>query len=82
MYFLFRDKKFKSLKNKSLKNNDDLINHKDETHGKSKDDIGTRILKIEICGNSHLNNINPKGLSVKGNITVCNYPGNTTDDLK
>ena len=69
----------KSLKNKSLKNknNDDLINHQDETHGKSKDDIGTGILKIEICGDSHLNNINPKGLSVNGNIT-----GSTTDDLK
>ena len=45
--------KNKTLKNKSFKNNDDLINPKDETHGKSKDDVGTEILKMEICGDSH-----------------------------
>ena len=38
--------------------------------------------KIEICGDSHLNNINPKGLSSKGNIIVRNYPGSNTNDLK
>ena len=43
---------------------------------------GNNILKIEIIGDSHLNALNPKGLSKHNNIIARNHPGSTTEDLK
>ena len=37
---------------------------------------------IEVIGDSHLNAINPKGLSKHNNVIVRNHPGSTTEDLK
>ena len=36
---------------------------------------------IEVIGDSHLNAINPRGLSNKNNVIVRNHPGSTTEDL-
>ena len=37
---------------------------------------------IEVIGDSLLNNINPRGISKKGDVKILNHPGATSQDMK
>ena len=58
------------------------LSTKDKLTPQQPNNEGNKILKIEIIGDSHLNALNPKGLSKHNNIIVRNHPGSTTEDLK
>ena len=65
--------------------NDRLIDTSHKTINNSVNDAvheKNKIPNIEIIGDSHLNAINPKGLSKHNNVIVQNHPGSNTEDLK
>ena len=75
------------IQNSGKKVNEPIINQKIITENKRNSNCDNKpndnyTPSIEIIGDSHLNAINPKGLSKKNNITVRNHPGSTTEDLK
>ena len=68
-------------KNRNSNSNSD-INKRDNVLAKeSKIKKLKNIPTIEFIEDSHLNTINPKGLSNKNNVIVRNHPGCTTEDL-
>ena len=68
--------------------NDESKNSMDTCHKTTNYSVNDAVLEkknipnIEIIGDSHLNSINPKGLSKHNNVIVRNHPGSNTEDLK